>query len=30
MAWQRVDSTEDIKPWFLRGSPGFELAPNLE
>jgi nicotinamidase-related amidase len=29
MAWQRVDSTEDIKPWFLRGSPGFELAPEL-
>jgi len=29
MAWQRVDSPEAIDPWFLRGSPGFELAPEL-
>jgi nicotinamidase-related amidase len=29
MAWQRVDSPEAIHPWFLRGSPGFELAPEL-
>src|SRR5262249_29553999 len=29
MAWQRVDGPEAIKPWFLRGSPGFELAPEL-
>jgi nicotinamidase-related amidase len=29
MAWQRVDSPEAIKPWFLRGSDGFELAPEL-
>lgn len=29
MAWQRVDSVEAIKPWFLRGAPGFELAPEL-
>lgn len=29
MAWQRVDSPEAINPWFLRGSPGFELAPEL-
>jgi len=29
MAWQRVDSPEATKPWFLRGSPGFELAPEL-
>ena len=29
MAWQGVDSPEAINPWFLRGSPGFELAPEL-
>lgn len=29
MAWQRANSPEDVKPWFLRGSPGFELAPEL-
>ena len=29
MAWQRVDSPEAIKPWFLRDSPGFELASEL-
>jgi biuret amidohydrolase len=29
MAWQRVDSPEAVNPWFLRGSPGFELAPEL-
>jgi biuret amidohydrolase len=29
MAWQRVDSPEAVKPWFLRGSPGFELAAEL-
>src|SRR5499433_3223971 len=30
MAWQRVDGPEAVKPWFLRGSPGFELAPELD
>jgi len=29
MAWQGVDSPEAINPWFLRGSPGFELVPQL-
>jgi nicotinamidase-related amidase len=29
MAWQQVDSPEAINPWFLRGSPGFELASEL-
>src|SRR5215475_12948545 len=29
MAWQRVDNPEAVNPWFLRGSPGFELAPEL-
>ena len=30
MAWQRVDRPEAINPWFLRGSPGFELVPELQ
>jgi len=30
MAWQRVDRPELVKPWFLRDSPGFALAPELE
>ena len=29
MAWQRVSDPADVKPWFLRGSPGFELADEL-
>src|SRR5512139_441905 len=29
MAWQRVDSPEAVKPWFLRGRAGFELSPKL-
>ena len=29
MAWQRVARPEDVKPWFLRGSAGFALAPEL-
>jgi biuret amidohydrolase len=28
MAWQRVDSPEQVRPWFLRDSPGFQIAPN--
>ncbi len=28
-AWQRVASTSDVQPWFLRDSPGFELTPEL-
>jgi nicotinamidase-related amidase len=30
MAWQRVKSPEDVKPWFLRDSPGFHLVPELK
>jgi biuret amidohydrolase len=30
MAWQRVKSPEEVKPWFLRDSPGFELIPGLK
>jgi nicotinamidase-related amidase len=29
MAWQRVDRVEDVKPWFLRDSPGFQLVPEM-
>jgi nicotinamidase-related amidase len=29
MAWQRVDRVEDVKPWFLRDAPGFQLVPEL-
>jgi nicotinamidase-related amidase len=29
MAWQRVESIAEVKPWFLRDAPGFELAPEL-
>ena len=30
MAWQRVDSMEKVKPWFLRDSPAFQIIPELE
>jgi nicotinamidase-related amidase len=29
MAWQRVDTVEEVRPWFLRDSPGFQLAPEV-
>lgn len=29
MAWQRVNSVEQVKPWFLRDSPSFQLVPEL-
>jgi len=29
MAWQRVKSPEQVKPWFLRDAPGFHLAPEM-
>jgi nicotinamidase-related amidase len=29
MLWQHVDRPEAVKPRFLRGSPGFMLAPEL-
>jgi nicotinamidase-related amidase len=29
MAWQRVDSPEEVKPWFLRDTPRFEIIPEL-
>jgi nicotinamidase-related amidase len=29
MAWQRVNSVEQVQPWFLRDSPAFQLIPEL-
>jgi biuret amidohydrolase len=29
MAWQKVTRVADVKPWFLRDSPGFQLVPEL-
>jgi nicotinamidase-related amidase len=29
MAWQRVDSPEQVNPWFLRDAPGFQIVPEL-
>ena len=29
MAWQRTDDPDAVHPWFLRGTPGFELVPEL-
>jgi nicotinamidase-related amidase len=29
MAWQRVSSVAQVKPWFLRDSPSFQLVPEL-
>jgi biuret amidohydrolase len=29
MAWQKVSSVQDVNPWFLRDSPGFQLIPEL-
>jgi nicotinamidase-related amidase len=29
MAWQRVSSVDDVQPWFLRDSPGFQILPEV-
>jgi biuret amidohydrolase len=29
MAWQHVDSPDQVKPWFLRDAPGFQITPEL-
>jgi nicotinamidase-related amidase len=29
MAWQRVKSPEEVRPWFLRDAPGFHLIPEM-
>ena len=30
MAWQRVKSADEVKPWFLRDSPGLHLIPEMK
>ena len=30
MAWQHTDSAEQVNPWFLRDSPGFQITPELQ
>jgi biuret amidohydrolase len=30
MQWQRVTRAEDVKPWFLRDSPGFAITEELD
>src|SRR4029453_160055 len=30
MAWQRTDSPGNVNPLFLRDSPGFQIAPELQ
>jgi nicotinamidase-related amidase len=29
MAWQRVDSPDQVTPWFLRDTPAFQIIPEL-
>jgi nicotinamidase-related amidase len=29
MSWQKVSRAEDVRPWFLRDSPGFQLVPEV-
>ena len=29
MSWQHVTNPDEVKPWFLRDSPGFHLVPEL-
>ena len=29
MMWQRTDTVDDVHPWFLRGSEGFAITPEL-
>lgn len=30
MTWQRVESPDQVQPWFLRDSPSFQIVPELE
>src|ERR1700704_5761708 len=29
MAWQRVNTPDEVNPWFLRDNPGFQVVPEL-
>ena len=30
MSWQKVESPDQVRPFFLRGAPAFEIVPELE
>lgn len=30
MAWQRKEEPAEVSPWFLRGTPAWEIVPELE
>ena len=30
MTWQKVDNPAEVRPFFLRGAPAFEIVPELE
>jgi len=30
MAWQKVETVEEVRPWFLRDSEQFQIIPELE
>ena len=30
MVWQKLADPDQVQPWFLRGSPDFEIVPELE
>ena len=30
MAWQRVEEPAEVRPWFLRDTPGFAIVPELQ
>src|SRR5207247_11085620 len=30
MACERVDSPEEVNPWFVRDAPGFQITPELQ
>src|ERR671935_3032822 len=29
IAWQHIDSPDQVNPWFLRDAPGFQIVPEL-
>jgi nicotinamidase-related amidase len=29
MAWQKLADPDQVQPWFLRGTPAFEIVPEL-
>lgn len=29
LAWQHVDTVDQVQPWFLRDTPGFQIIPEL-